>query len=1029
MTSAPLSSIRLRCATANVLTLHPKEISTSHAQVSGVCMRTKATLLEKQFHDCQYDVIGVQEGRSQSSEQTEGQHYTMLAAAAAPDGSLGVQCWVKHGWHVQFWHPVSPRILYVVVARPGLEVGFLIAHSPHTMSHESTRLQWWADLSALMHTVSGKYAIPWIVLIDANGRVGSTPSSSCGPSRPEKENANGASLRTFCEQFHLKLANTWGPGGHTWTSTFGTTHRIDYIAVPAFVFLGIAQCEPNYDVDLTLNAKEDHNVVAMHAMLPVQPVSAGIVKRFSVNKYRLQDAYLRDAFQQLMWRFPEVPDAVHPDDHVELLNSWTRWAATHCFGPPARRPRQAWLSPRAWEIVRHIAPLRRARHRITVHRRQCFLAMAWHSWKEQVPDLDVPFPCSTGLWADTRRAFRGEASVTATIFSLQKAVKPIIDDDRQAYLDSMAGSISSALDRADIRQAFVVLRALGTRASKPSQCLRRGDGTLTNTTAEVHEVWQQHIATVFQGQVVPRSALRPEPGSNLGLTSSLDVGPEATRVAYRALGRNKGVGYDGIPAELLQAGESALATKYAAVNQRVHQTSVWPSQWCGGRSQEVFKRKGDPCETDDYRNILLADHASKGLAGILQQDANQAYIEHQPESQFGAIPKRGTDMASHTIHSMIDYAAQAKLSILVLFMDLTKAFDRVIRQLIYGWGTIPRSEHRQSLLDLQVAPDAADWMLQYLDERGPLVQQWGLDAATAAMMRTLHEGAWAAVADLPTCVTSRTGGRQGCKLGALTFNGVYGIALDMIAWEAKRAGIALELNVPDGAFWSAPGAPAASSHHVLDAAFIDDEALAIVAQSAEELDRHIDQLLLIVFSVCEKLHLKINVAKGKTEALLVYRGRDAKTRREARRQDDGTLGMSVPQRDLCIHVVESYKHLGTFTSLRDSCMADVNTKVARTLQSYAPLSWKVFGSIHAEMPHTLMFMQCLLLSKLLFGVEVLVPTPRQLRKLNSVYMTILRRIANEPRFCRTEHTDREIRDKLGQPAIECVIARMRLRYL
>ena len=99
------------------------------------------------------------------------------------------------------------------------------------------------------------------------------------------------------------------------------------------------------------------------------------------------------------------------------------------------------------------------------------------------------------------------------------------------------------------------------------------------------------------------------------------------------------------------------------------------------------------------------------------------------------------------------------------------------------------------------------------------------------------------------------------------------------------------------------------------------------------------------------------------------------------------------------------------------------------MQAYAPLSWKVFGSAHLQLPHKLMLMRCLLMSKLLFSVEVLIPAPRHPRRLNSEYMAILRRIADEPRFHRTEHTDREIRDKPGQPAIECAIARMRLRYL
>ena len=593
----------------------------------------------------------------------------------------------------------------------------------------------------------------------------------------------------------------------------------------------------------------------------------------------------------------------------------------------------------------------------------------------------------------------------------------------------MAGEISIALDAGDSRKAFATLRALGGRASRPSQCVRDASGNLTTTPAEVKEVRQQHAATIFQGQVVAAQDLRPPHTSPRGLPTALDVGPEATRLAYLALGRNKGVGRDGLPAENLQAGASALACRYSDINVRVRDTGVWPTAWCGGRSQEIFKRKGGPTVTDDYRTILLADHASKGLTGILQQEVNDAYVSNQPESQYGAIPRRGTDMAAHVLHSLVDYAEKAKLSIFVLYIDLTKAYDRVIRQLIYGWGTLPRDQQRGHLLELSVSPSAADWMLSYLDERGPLLQQWGVGPAAAEMMRALHDNAWVSVADLPTCVTSRTGGRQGCKLGALTFNGVYGIALDMIAWGARRAGITLELPLPDGPFWASPRADTTETESLLDAAFIDDEALAIMARTPQILDDHIDQLLNIIFDVFEKLHLKLNASAGKTEALLQYRGARSCARREARRQADGSLRIIVPGRDMSIAVVTSYKHLGVFTSLRECSMVDANFKASRMLQAYAPLSWKVFGSAHVQRAHKIRFLQCLLMSKLLFGIQVLTPTTRQIKKLNGAYMIVLRRIANELRFCRTEHTDRQIRELLGQPALECHIIRMRLKYL
>ena len=46
---------------------------------------------------------------------------------------------------------------------------------------------------------------------------------------PEPENDGGSRLRAFCEEFDMAAVNTFWPAGHTWISSHGTHHRIDYV--------------------------------------------------------------------------------------------------------------------------------------------------------------------------------------------------------------------------------------------------------------------------------------------------------------------------------------------------------------------------------------------------------------------------------------------------------------------------------------------------------------------------------------------------------------------------------------------------------------------------------------------------------------------------------------------------------------------------------------------------------------------------------------------------------------------------------
>ena len=117
----------------------------------------------------------------------------------------------------------------------------------------------------------------------------------------------------------------------------------------------------------------------------------------------------------------------------------------------------------------------------------------------------------------------------------------------------------------------------------------------------------------------------------------------------------------------------------------------------------------------------------------------------------------------------------------------------------------------------------------------------------------------------------------------------------------------------------------------------------------------------VLFTVFEDLHLQINTAPGKTEALLQYRGRHSLEHREAWRCDDGRLSLKVPGQACSIHVVTKYKHLGVTASVNSGCLADVKQRSSKMMQAYGPISLKVFGSELVTQVHKLYFMQSLLM--------------------------------------------------------------------
>eukprot|EP00973_Karenia_brevis_P031038 4281514-Karenia_brevis.AAC.1 len=331
-------------ATANVRTLLPQQEDRSYGKVAGVLLFSKVELLERQFADAYIDVIGVQEGRARSSHERTGHAYKMLVAAADPNGSYGVQLWLKIGISVRLWRVVSARIMYAIVCKKGCETGFLVGHAPHELSSQQEKDDWWNEFDATMAFLNKKYFVEWTVLIDANGRTGSIQSVAVGPDMPERENNNGSRLRVFAVAHGFILANTFGNGaGPTWTSTYGTRARIDYILLQHASFARMEWCKADSSLDLSLHLRDDHD--------PVVAVTTYVSRRsrmapckFRVNKFNLSDPARVYRFQALMWEFPHVAEDVHIDDHLEQLNEYVRWAARLCFGEHRDQPRKKWIS-------------------------------------------------------------------------------------------------------------------------------------------------------------------------------------------------------------------------------------------------------------------------------------------------------------------------------------------------------------------------------------------------------------------------------------------------------------------------------------------------------------------------------------------------------------------------------------------------------------------------------------------------------------------------------------------------------------
>ena len=227
------------------------------------------------------------------------------------------------------------------------------------------------------------------------------------------------------------------------------------------------------------------------------------------------------------------------------------------------------------------------------------------------------------------------------------------------------------------------------------------------------------------------------------------------------------------------------------------------------------------------------------------------------------------------------------------------------------------------------------------------------------------------------------------------------------------------------------------NHAIFYITFVDDEAIMLAADTAQGLDNAIVCLLRCLESVFAAFRLTINWSRGKTEAILTYRGVQAGTHWRARFTSEGPT-ITTPSGAM-LHIVAEYKHVGSIITENNNLAPEILKRAARALDAWYQLADRVFGSPHVPTSVKSSLAYSLIFTRLLYAAETWTTlTPASLRVLDTVQARVARRIlgtwytkhdSEDHTSDRADHTtNEEDRRSLGWPSIECELRRKRLAY-
>ena len=155
--------------------------------------------------------------------------------------------------------------------------------------------------------------------------------------------------------------------------------------------------------------------------------------------------------------------------------------------------------------------------------------------------------------------------------------------------------------------------------------------------------------------------------------------PEEVEAALQSLKRNKSGGPSGIPPGLLKHLPANWVTYLAGFFSQILYSRCYPQCWTFTKLVTIFK-KGAKTSCDNYRGISLMDSLAKTYDTILNKRLS---LWFKPDrEQAGAQKGRGCLEHLLSLRLLIDYAHHKKKKLYAIFVDFSKAYDRVPRDIM-----------------------------------------------------------------------------------------------------------------------------------------------------------------------------------------------------------------------------------------------------------------------------------------------------------------------------------------------------------
>ena len=845
---------------------------------------------------------------------------------------------------------ISERLMTLRLPLARSEYATVIsAYAPTLKSDEETKDQFYDSLINVLSHINRNDKI--ILLGDFNARVGrdsETWPGVLGRHGVGNMNSNGLRLLALCTEHNLSLTNTFfrmrekyktswmHPRSRHW-------HLIDYIAVSRGDLSSVIKTRAMRGAECST----DHRLIVSDMRLSIRPktrLQPRSAKK--LNTRLLMDPEKRSEFQLALEEklnsrpIPEVDVVTGGWQH---FSSDLRGCAESTLGVRRRKNRD-WFDENSSTITELIQAKKRAHN------------------------AAVANPSSTAL----RNRFKELRSET------QRELRRMEDD----WWARLAGEIQGYADSNDAQNFFNAVKQAYGPMNKSVTPVRSSDGlTLLKKNEEIAGRWAEHFSNLLNvRQNISLSVLEEIPQRRI--CTELDGMPtlDEVRKCMKNLKNGKSPGVDGLPAELFKYGGEALNLRLHELLCHVWQHEEVPTEWKESLIVTIYKNKGDRSICGNSRGISLLSAAGKIMAKILLNRIIPNISEDiLPETQAGFRPNRSTSDMIFVSRQLLEKCREQHRPLFVGFLDLSKAFDTVDRELL--WAVLSRA---------------------------------GCPDKFIRLVRLLHDGmrAKVRVASLESDPFAVAGGvKQGCVLAPVLFN-IYIQCVTFLLHQRLDAGAGAHISFrTDRNLFDLKKLKARTKRkntRVLELQYADD--CTLIAHTPADLQ----SALTAASAIYESFGLKVNT--DKTEVLCWT--------------PEGGLEHSTTEfyiGDSALKIVGDFKYLGTYLSSDCRMDREVENRISHAAGAYHRLRRRVFSNHNLSLKTKVKVYDAICLSALLYGSEAWTLYARQLKLLEAWHIKSLRSMLGISWWNRVTHSD--ILKRSHSVSIESNLSRRQLRWV